>query len=325
VSSEIEARKMMAAQIHSYGESSELKYEEIVRPVAMGKQLLIRVYSAGVNPVDDKIRQGAFGAGAKLASPLVLGYDVAGVVEEVGDQVTRFEEGDEVFAYLSLQRGGGYAEYAIVLEAEAALKPELLSFDEAASVPLAALTAWQALVNQGDLSDGQSVLIHGGSGGVGSFAIQIAKARGAKVYATASARNQEFMKQLGADVVIDYKSQRFEEIAKDIDVVLDPIGGETQLRSFDVLKKDGILISIVQSPDPKLAAERGVRAVQMLVKPNGDELSELAELIDLEAIRCNVTEVLPLKDAAKAHDLIHTGHTRGKIVLHVCDEGDVRK
>ena len=314
------APTMKAARIHAYGDFSKLVLEDAPRPTAKDDQLLVRVYAAGVNPVDDKIREGKFAGGAALANPLVLGFDVSGVVEAVGDKVTRFKVGDPVFAYLDLQRGGGYAEYAIVREREAAAKPAKLTFDEAAAVPLAALTAWQALVDTAKLDKGQSVLIHAGSGGVGSFAIQIAKSRGAKVYATSSAANLEFLGQLGADEAIDYKSQRFEDVAKEVDAVLDPIGGETQQRSFSVLKKGGILVSIVKQPDAKLVAEKGVRGTVLLVHASATELEAIAKLIDAGDLKPCVTKTLPLAEAARAHELIHTGHTRGKIVLHVRDE-----
>lgn len=310
---------MKAVRIHAYGDASKLAYEDVPRPTAKGDELLVRVHAAGVNPVDDKIREGKLAGGVALGAPLVIGYDVAGVVEAIGDKVTRFKVGDAVFAYLDLQRGGGYAEYAIVREREAAPKPAKLTFDEAAAVPLAALTAWQALVDTAKLEKGQSVLIHAGSGGVGSFAIQIAKARGAKVFATSSAANLDFLKQLGADEAIDYKSQRFEDVAKNVDVVLDPIGGETQQRSFAVLKPGGILVSIVQPPDAKLAKEKGVRGTIILVRPNAAELAEITKLVDADQLKPYVTKTLPLAEAAKAHELIHTGHTRGKIVLHILD------
>ncbi len=276
-------------------------------------EILVRVRGAGVNPVDASVREGRFGRGGKL--PLIPGYDIAGTVEKVGAKVTKFKEGDEVFAYIALARGGGYAQYATVKEAEAAAKPGKIGFEEAAGVPLAGLTAWQALVDTAHIAKGQTVLIHGGSGGVGSMAVQIAKSRGAKVIATASGKNQDLLRELGADVAVNYESQKFEDAAKEVDVVLDAVGGATRDRSWGCLKKGGILVSIVGQPDQKAAGEHGVRGVGILVKPDGGELGQLGELIEKGKIKPAPTEVMPLSEAAKAQQQAATRHTRGKIVL----------
>ncbi len=316
------AASMKAVRYHETGEPSVLVLEDAPRPTPADGELLVRVHAAGVNPVDAKVRSGRFGRAPKF--PVIPGYDLSGTVEELGKGVTRFKPGDEVFAYLSLQRGGAYAEYAIVKEPEAARKPARLSHTDAAAVPLAALTAWQALIDAGGLADNpatqQSVLIQGGSGGVGHFAVQIAKARGAKVYATASTKNIDFLRSLGADEPIDYTTQRFEDIARDIDIVLDTVGGPTQARSLDCLAKGGILVSIVGQPDPDRATDKGVRATGILVKPNALQLEEIAALIDAGKLRPEVSQTLPLADARKAHDQIETGHTRGKIVLQITPE-----
>src|SRR5438034_5138213 len=214
---------MKAIVIHEYGGPEVLKYEDVPRPEPKEDQILVRVIAAGVNPVDGLIRSGIFAKHEKATFPMILGADVAGVVEKTGSKVTKFKAGDPVFAYASLKSGGGYAEYALTTEREVASKPKVLTYVEAASVPVVALTAWQALVDTAKLSAGQTVLIHGGSGGVGTFAIQIAKARGARVIATASTANQDLLKQLGVDVAIDYTKQKFEDVAKDVDVVLDSI------------------------------------------------------------------------------------------------------
>jgi NADPH:quinone reductase-like Zn-dependent oxidoreductase len=313
---------MKAVRYHAPGGFDVLVQEDVPRPAPAADELLVRVHAAGVNPVDDKLREGMFG---KPKVPFVLGFDVSGVVEKVGEKVTRFKAGDEVFALLDLARGGGYAEYAVVKESAAAAKPKKATHVEAAAVPVAGLTAWQALVDVAKLDRGQTVLIHGGSGGVGTFAVQIAKARGARVIATASAANQDLLRELGADVAVDYKAQRFEDLAKDVDVVLDPIGGETQKRSLDVLKKGGILVSIVGMPDQELAKSKGVRATGMLVKPDGDELAVLAKSIDEGKIKVIVSKVFPLADAAKAHEQIHSQHTRGKLVLDVAGDATAAK
>jgi NADPH:quinone reductase-like Zn-dependent oxidoreductase len=273
------------------------------------------VRAAAVNPVDAKVRAGGFGPGAPM--PQIPGYDLAGVVEETGPGATRFKKGDEVFAYLNLRRGGAYAQYALVKEDEAAAKPRKMSFEEAAAVPLAALTAWQALVETAKLEPGQIVLIHGGSGGVGSFAVQIAKARGAKVIATASTRNQATLKELGADQAIDYTTTKFEDVAKEVDVVLDTVAGETLARSYGVVKKGGIIVSILGPPNKEELSKREIRGKVILAHPNSEMLGEIGKLIEAGKIKPLVSEVLPLAEAARAHRQIETGHTRGKIVLKV--------
>lgn len=306
---------MKAVRIHAYGKAEVLVYEDAPKPAPKAKQVLVEVRAAGVNPVDWKIRGGMMGM--PITEPITLGFDIAGIVESVGEGVEEWKVGDEVFAYLPLARAGGYAEYAVSGVRELARKPAKLDFAHAGATPLASLTAWQALFDQGKLEAGQSVLIHGGSGGVGHFAVQLAHWKGAKVYATASEANLAFLKELGADVAIDYKAQKFEEIAKDVDVVLDSIGGETQQRSFGVLRKGGVLVSIVGNPDAKKAKELGVRATGMLVKPDGKQLAEIAQLLDTGKLKTVVSQVLPLAEARKAHELSESGHTKGKIVLDV--------
>jgi NADPH:quinone reductase-like Zn-dependent oxidoreductase len=306
---------MKAIVYHSVGGPSVLKYEDAPRPSPREGELLVRVRAAGVNPVDAKVRSGDFGPGGQL--PTIPGYDLAGVVEESGPGATRFKKGDEVFAYLNLRRGGAYAQYALVKEEEVAAKPRKASFEEAAAVPLAALTAWQGLVEIAKLEPGQTVLIHGGSGGVGSFAVQIAKARGAKVIATASTRNQETLRDLGADQAIDYTTTKFEDLVKEVDVVLDTVAGETLARSYGVVKKGGMIVSILEPPKKEELSQRGIRGQVFLVRPNSEMLDEIGKLIEAGKIKPVVSEVLPLAEAAKAHQQIETGHTRGKIVLKV--------
>jgi len=307
---------MRAVRVHEYGGPEVLRLESIPRPTPGTGEVLVRVHAAGVNPVDWKIREGAFGR-QPSSLPRTLGFDVAGVVAGVGEGVERFEVGDEVYGYLSLQRGGGYAEYVVAPEGELASKPTELDFVEAAAVPLAGLTAWQALVETAGLEEGQTVLVHAAAGGVGHFAVQIAVARGAKVIATASPQNHEFLRGLGAEQVIDYRTQRFEELVRDVDVVLDPIGGDTRTRSYGVLKPGGFLVSIVGAPPANELAEHGLRGAGILVRPDAKGLTELAEMIDLGALRPEVSRSLPLEQAADAHEQSATGHTRGKIVLVV--------
>lgn len=315
-----DSTKMKAIVAHEYGGPEVLKYEDVPRPEPKEDEMLIRVIAAGVNPVDGMIRSGMFAKDKKLTSPLILGGDIAGVVEKAGSKVTKFKKGDPVFAYVSLKNNGGYAEYAKVTEKEAAPKPQSISYVEAAAVPIVALTAWQALTDSAKLSAGQSVLIHGGSGGVGTFAIQIAKTRGAKVFATASTANQDFLKELGADVAIDYTKQKFEDIAKDVDVVLDSIGKDTLTRSYGVVKKGGFIATLVSRLDQAELDKHGIRGESISVEPNSEELNEIGKLIDAKKIKVIVSQTFPLADAAKVQEQVDKGHTRGKIVLTVADE-----
>jgi NADPH:quinone reductase-like Zn-dependent oxidoreductase len=311
---------MKAVVIHKYGGPEVLKYEDVPRPEPQADQILVRVIAAGMNPVDGMIRSGMFAKEGNRAFPIILGGDVAGIVEKVGNKITKFKAGDPVFAYVSLDNSGGYAQYALVTEREAALKPKSLTYVEAAAVPIVALTAWQALVDTAKLGSGQTILIHGGSGGVGSFAIQIAKARGAKVIATASTANQDFLKQLGADVAIDYTKQKFEDVAKDVDVVLDSIGRDTLARSYGVVKKGGIIVSLVARPKESELEKHGIRGTALNAEPNSEELAEIGRLIDDKKIKVIVSQTFPLSEAMEAQEQVATGHTRGKIVLKVGDE-----
>jgi len=262
-----------------------------------------------------------------LTPPFVPGYDIAGVIESFGPadsgrlEAEGFHVGDDVYGYIPLARGGGYAEFARISLSALAHKPKHTSFEEAAATPLAGLTAWQALFEHGQLKPGQTVLIHAGAGGVGHFAVQLAKWKGATVIATAAAANHEFLKKLGADVVIDYSSEKFEEVIAarglKVDLVLDSIGGDTQTRSLAVLNKGGMLVSIVQPPDQAVLKEMGLRGLVFLVHPSGSQLKELAERIDAGDVTPHVSQTFPLRDAAKAQDASRTGKTRGKIVLKV--------
>jgi NADPH:quinone reductase-like Zn-dependent oxidoreductase len=310
------APTMKAVRFHAFGGPEVLVHEDAPRPEAKEGEVLVRVHAASVNPVDWKVRSGAIKSLATKL-PHVTGYDVSGVVEGVGPKVEGFAKGDPVYAYLSLQRGGGYAEYAAVPASELAKKPKSIDHVHAAAVPLAALTAWQALVDTAGLKQGQTVLVHAGAGGVGHFAVQIAKAKGAKVIATASEKNHAFLRELGADQVIDYRAQKFEEVARDVDVVLDSIGGDTLARSYAVVKKGGIVVSIVDSPSKAKCDELGIRGASILVKPSGKQLDELSGLIEAKKLKVEVSEVVPLAEAKRAHELSEAGHTRGKIVLEV--------
>ena len=309
---------MKAIVIHEFGGPEVLKYEDAPRPEPKEDEVLVKVMAAGVNPVDASIRAGHMRrfTGEKL--PLIPGMDVAGVVEKTGAKITKFKVGDAVYAYLSFQEQGGYAEFAIAKENETALKPKGITFEGAAGVPLAATTAWQALVDTAKIDNkGQTVLIHGASGGVGHLAVQIAKARGAKVIAVASTPNQDLLKELGADQTIDYTTTKFEEVVKDVDVVLDAVRGDTLARSYGVVKKGGIIVSITGQPDPAECEKRGIRGGSLMAHPDAKVLEELAKLIDEKKVKPVVSQVFPLNEAAVAHEQIATRHTRGKIVLKV--------
>ncbi|MDX2114272.1 MAG: NADP-dependent oxidoreductase [Planctomycetota bacterium] len=308
---------MSAVRMHEFGPPSVMRVEEVPTPRPAAGEILVRVRAAGVNPVDWKVRSGQIRQFASTL-PYTPGYDICGVVESVGEGVTAFAPGDEVMAYMALTRGGGYAQYAVLPATEAAKKPASMEHAAAAGLPLAGLTAWQALVDTAKLDKGQTVLIHGAAGGVGHLAVQIARSRGARVIATASERNLEFVRSLGADVVVDYRAQKFEEVASDVDVVLDTVGGETGERSIGVLKPGGIIVSIVGMPDQARCKERGVRGTAILVRPDGRQLAALGALADEGALRCEVGATMPLAEAARAHELSEGGKTpRGKIVLTV--------
>lgn len=313
------SQTMKAIVVREHGGPEVLKYEDAPRPQPKDDEVLIRVMAAAINPVDAAIRAGRFKrAGDTL--PLIPGMDVAGVIEKTGSKIDTFKAGDAVYAYLSFSEQGGYAEFAVARPEEVSLKPKNITFEEAAAVPLAATTAWQALVDTAKIDKGQTVLIHGGSGGVGSFAIQIAKARGAKVIATASTPNQDLLKELGADQAIDYTTTKFEDAIHDVDVVLDAVGGETLTRSYGVVKKGGIIVSIAGRADQAELDKRGIRGTTIMAHPDAKVLEELTKLIEAKKMKVIVSQTFPLAEAAKAHEQIATRHTRGKIVLKVANE-----
>jgi NADPH:quinone reductase-like Zn-dependent oxidoreductase len=313
--------KMKAVRLHSYGGSDVLVYEDVPKPIPTEDEVLVRVHAAGVNPLDWKVREGYLKEVLHSKLPLILGWDVSGVVEEVGSGVTNFNTGDALYALPNIARNGAYAEYITIHAAEVAAKPTSLDHVRAASVPLAALTAWQSLFDAAGLSTGQSVLIHAAAGGVGIYAVQLAKTKGAHVIGTASASNQDFVRKLGADEVVDYKATRFENAVRDVDVVLDLIGGETQERSWKVLKKGGVLVTTIPTspPSSETTAAHGVRGIMFSVQPNTAQLTEIAGLIDAGQVKPIVETILPLVEARQAHELSQSGHTRGKIVLQVTD------
>jgi len=308
---------MKAVRMHKYGGPEVLVYEGAPRPEPAKDEVLIRVQAAGVNPVDWKIRDG-FGReffGHQL--PLTPGCDLAGVVESSGADVQGFKKGDAIYGYVNLARCGAYAEYAVARESEVTLKPQALDFKQAAAVPVGALTSWQALFDIAKLSAGQKVLIHAAAGGVGHLAVQLARARGATVIGTASAQNAEFVRGLGVDEMINYKTTRFEDVVKDADVVFDTIGGDTQERSFRVLKPGGVLVSAVSEPPKEACKAHEVKGGMVMVQPDAAQLAEITALIDSGRLEPAIAAVLPLGDARKAHEMSQSGHTRGKIILVV--------
>lgn len=308
---------MKAVRIHAYGGPEVLTYEDAPYPTVGDGEVLIRVHATSVNPFDVAMRAGYMAAYFNLPLPLILGTDVSGVVEDVGAGVTQFAHGDTVYARTGVSREGAYAEYALAPATDVAVKPTSLDHMHAAAIPHVILTAWQALIEAANLSEGQTVLIHGAAGGVGHMAVQLAKLRGARVIGTASV-NIDFVRWLGVDQAIDYASNRFEQGLHDVDVVLDLIGGDTQERSWSVLKPGGILISTVQAPSQETAAAHGMR--QQLVfttPPIGKVLTEVAALVDAGQIKPEVSAMFPLSEIRKAHALIEGKHTRGKIALQV--------
>jgi NADPH:quinone reductase-like Zn-dependent oxidoreductase len=309
---------MKAVVAREYGAPEVLKLEQVPRPQSNEDEALVRVIASGVNPADPLTLSGKYAREFGTHLPLIPGYEVAGIVEKTGANITKLKVGDAVYGYPTF--GGGWADYVTVKEWEVAAKPKSLNFADAAAVPMGALTAWQALVDVAKLQPGQTILIHGGSGGVGSFAIQIAKARGARVIATASTTNQDLLKQLGADVAVDYTKTKFEDVAKDVDAVLDPVGKETLARSYDVVKKGGIVISLVALPDRAELQKRSIHGAAMSVHPDAEDLTQIAHLIDEGKIKPIVTQVLPLSEAVAAQQQAATHHTRGKVVLRVADE-----
>jgi NADPH:quinone reductase-like Zn-dependent oxidoreductase len=314
----INAATMKAVVAHEYGAPEVLKYEDAPRPEPKENELLVRVIACGVNPADPLVVTGRLAKEFGTHLPLIPGYDVAGVVEKPGAKVTKFKKGDAVYGYALF--GGGWAEYAVLAENEAALKPKSATFIEAAAVPMGALTSWQSLIDAAKLSAGQTVLIHGGSGGVGSFAVQIAKAKGARVIATASTANQDLLKQLGADVAIDYTKTKFEDVVKDVDVVFDTVGRDTLARSYPIVKKGGIVTTIVARPDPTQLEKYGIRGNSISSHPDGNELGEITKLIEAGKIKPVVGQVMPLTDAVKAAQQAESHHTRGKLILKIAEE-----
>nr|WP_060943789.1 NADP-dependent oxidoreductase [Streptomyces hygroscopicus] len=315
---------MRAVVQDTTGGPEVLRVAEVERPRPLPTEVLVRVRAAGVNPVDWKTRQGAGMAGVLGEPPFILGWDVSGVVEEVGFGVTTLAPGDEVYGMPWFPReAGGYAEFVTAPSRQFAVKPATLSHEEAAAVPLAALTAWQILVDTARVTAGQRVLVHAAAGGVGHFAVQFARHLGARVVGTARESRHEWLRRLGAAELVDYTAQRFEDVVEDVDVVIDLLGEDldaTSTRSLKVLRKGGLLVAVPGGVGPELrraADERGVRTSGFLVEPDGAALTTIAALIDKGEVAVEVEDVFPLEEAARAHARGEDGHTRGKLVLRV--------
>jgi NADPH:quinone reductase-like Zn-dependent oxidoreductase len=309
-------RLMRAVRFHEYGDPSVLRLDEVSRPQRGEGEVLVQVRAAGVNPIDWKFRSGQLRAFMPLELPHILGLDLAGTVSEVGPDAAGFAVGDEVFG-----RGqGAYAEYATALAHSIAQKPEALSFEQAATLPVGGVTAWWGLFETAGLESGQRLLVHGGAGGVGGLAVQLGRWKGAHVIATTSTRNIDFVRSLGADEVVDYSASRFEDGVHDVDVVLDTVGGDVTERSWRVLRKGGILVSAAGMPQPERAEQHGVRTSGVQAPPAiRPILDQLAALVVDGKLKPLVGERFPLAEVEAAHRASETGHGRGRIILEVSD------
>ena len=309
---------MKSAQINRYGGSEVIEINQNTpEPTFSAGKVFVSIKAAGVNPVDWKIREGYFQQMIPLQFPFTLGMDFSGIVKEIGEGVSDFKQGDEVYGQAGVVSGGSgaFAEMALANAENIANKPKRLSHVEAAALPLVGVSAWRALVENIGLSKGQRILIHGGAGGIGSIAIQLAKKLGAFVATTASANDKMFVQELGADQVIDYKSQNFEDLLHDYDSVFDTVGGETYKRSFKVLKKGGIIISMLEQPNSELMNQYNVKAIFLFTQANRQRLTKLAEWVDQNNIKINVDRTFSLDEAGKALDYQKDVHPRGKVVL----------
>ena len=309
---------MKAVRIHKFGDPEVLIYEDAPRPEPKDGEVLIKVAAAGINPVDAMIEKGAMEKEVSHTLPLIPGWDVAGTIEALGPGVTNFAAGDAVFSFADVRRDGAYAEFIALPAALVSPKPTTTDFAAAASIPLAGTTAWEALTEQANLQSGQTILIHGAGGSVGAFAVQFAKAKGAKVIGTATGDDVEYVRGIGADTVIDYKTEKFEDIAKNVDAVLDTLSGDTRARSWAALKDGGVLVSTLPGAEPPPdAAARGVQGKSFMAHPGAANLAEIARLVDAGQVKTRVGATFPLPEAKQAQEQAKNGHTRGKIVLTV--------
>ena len=313
---------MQAAVLPEFGPATAFRIEKVVIPLPAAGQILVKVKAIGLNPVDFKVRSGK-GYASYQTLPAILGWDIAGEVVSVGEGVSKFFIGDRIFGMSNFPHpGNAYAEYAVVQEDEFAIIPKDISYEIAAGTPLAGLTAWEALFDQAGVTWGQRLLIQAAAGGVGHIAVQLAKWKHCFVAATASAANHPFLEQLGADQLIDYKTQRFEDVVEKVDVVIDGMGGETALRSIEVLNPGGVLVSLpsMYKDDPAIVAkakEKGVEVKWMSVRPSGERMEQLAFLLSNGRLKVQVEQTFPLTEIVRAHQSLEEGHGKGKIVLTV--------
>jgi NADPH:quinone reductase-like Zn-dependent oxidoreductase len=311
---------MKAVRIHEYGGPGVMVYEDAPMPVITLDEVLIKIHAAAVNPVDWKTREGFLKGVRTYNFPLILGWDVAGVIEETGSGVKGFKKGDEVYARPDITRNGSYAEYIAVKANEVAFKPKNIDFCTAAAVPLAGLTAWQALFDAGRLKSGQKVLILGASGGVGSFAVQFAKWKKANVIGVASAKNQELIMELGADYAINYQTTAYQTEVSDADLVFDTVGENVREHAWNVMKNGGMLVSITGKPDDGVPEAKGKTGIAVRVVPNSVQLTEIGTLIEKGIVKPIVSKIFPLQEVAKALNMLQNGQNQyGKIVLKVAD------
>jgi len=304
---------MKAIQIHGYGHSDKLSSEDVPPPKTSESDVLVKIHDAGVNPMDWKVREGYMKDAKPAKFPLTMGQDFAGQVIEVGSKVQKFKVGDRVFGFAQ----GTYTEYAAIPEDKIASMPKSADFVTAAALPTPGLTAYQILMDIVQAKEKDRILIHGAAGAVGSFLVQMAKHLKAEVIAHASAEDKDFLLRIGASQVIDYKTQRFEEQVQDLDVIIDLVGGDTAKRSYQAVKKGGILLSTVGAADPKEGEKFGIRTHSFLMKPDAGELEKLADLVDQRIVAPRVDRVVPFNGFREAQDLVQSGQAHGKIILEV--------
>lgn len=304
---------MKAIRIKDYGTNDVVEYIDAEIPRPGPEEVLIKVHTAGVNPIDWKIRNGA-GARLGLTLPIMLGGEIVGHIEEIGQDVNAFKVGDTIYGMV---KSGAFSEYVVAKETDIALKPDSLSDVEAAGIPLAGLTAWQGLFDLGKLEHGQRILITGASGAVGSLAVQFAKSRGSYVIATASGKNQAFLKSLNVDEFIDYETQAFEEMVDGVDFVLDTVGGETFEKSFRTVKRNGVIVSSVAFSNEGLSQKFGVEAKRIFCKPDSGQLEEISKLYEAGKLNVRISKVFPLVKVKEALELSESGKANGKLVLQV--------
>jgi len=309
---------MKAVRFHAYGGPEVLVYEDAPKPEPAAGEVVVKVHATSVNPIDWKIRAGHMKGFREYPLPFILGWDVSGVVESCGADVTQWKPGDEVYGRPDSARNGAYAAYIAVREGDLARKPAKLDHVHSAAIPLAGLTAWQALFDTAELRAGQKVLIQAAAGGVGHFAVQFAKLKGLYVAGTASGRNQDYLKQLGCDLPINYETNPFEDVVHDFDAVIESMGGEVRKRSWKVLKRGGMMVCLIGPPPAEEDAKvHGVRAAIIWGQMKADQLAEIADLADAGRVHSEIAAVFPLREAAQAHKMSETEHVRGKIVLQV--------